>query len=185
MSDIRGLVIQSRLEYLEKIAGNDTYNLVLQQLSEPVRQAVGEQVFPTNLYPFHLLRDLDSAIGSSIEKPLETVFREIGNNYAIIILDRYFFNYVKSQNPQNFLAQMGNLYHYLWNFGKYTYEKVDNNSTKIKLDYDEDIHKPYCWFIQEFLKKGVELCGGKSVELTEMDCEAEDNKTCVYRLSWL
>ena len=57
MSDIRGLIIQSRLEYIENIAESNTYGQVMQKLSEPARQAIGEQVFLTNLYPFYLLNE--------------------------------------------------------------------------------------------------------------------------------
>ncbi len=184
MSDILGIVIQSRLDYVEKTAGSSVLNQVLQKLSEPVRQAVGEQVFLTNLYPFHLLRDLDMAIGESLDKPLEVIFRETGSAFADSILDRYFYNYVEARNPQKFLAQIKNLYPYLWKFGRYSYRKENNGSAVVRFEYDEDIHKPYCWFMQEFLKRGVEICGAESVRLTEKECEAEDGEACVYHLQW-
>ena len=76
---------------MEKINNKDAYNQILKRLSEPVRNAVGEQVFMSNLYPFHLLKDLDLAIGESFKKPLESIFKDIGENYAILILDRLSF----------------------------------------------------------------------------------------------
>ncbi len=184
MSDIRGLVIQSRLDYMEKTLDSKAYNHILQKLSESARQAVGEQVFLTNLYPFHLLRDLDVTIGESINQPLETIFREIGKRYAYSMVDRYFFNYIESKDPQKFLAQVEKLYPHLWNFGIYTYKKSNNHHATVQFDYDEDIHKTYCWFMQEFLKTGVEICGGKNVELEEPECEAEDGESCIYQIKW-
>ncbi|HFE63214.1 MAG TPA: TIGR02265 family protein [Caldithrix sp.] len=184
MSDIRGLIIQSRLDYIEAKDGGKTYNKVFQKLSEPVRQSVGEQVFPTNLYPFHQLRDLDLAIGESIDQPLESIFREIGSQFAQKTLDRYFFNYLESQDPQKFLAQIDKLYGYLWSFGEYSYQKNKANSASVRFDYDEDIHKTYCWFMQQFLIKGVEMCGGVDVKLDEKECEAEGGGSCTYRISW-
>ena len=184
MSDILGIVIQSRLDYLEKAGGNGVLNEVLQKLSESVRQAVGEQVFLTNLYPFHLLRELDLAIGESLNKPMETIFREIGSGFADTVLDRYFYNYVDARNPHKFLAQIKNLYPYLWRFGTYSYRKENAGKALLRFEYDEDIHKPYCWFMQEFLKKGVEICGSTGVQLAEKECEAENGDACVYQLQW-
>jgi uncharacterized protein (TIGR02265 family) len=184
MSDIRGLIIQSRLDYLEKIGGNSHFQNVLSKLNESARQTISEQVFITNLYPFSLLKELDTVIGESLDKPVETIFREIGTQYAEVILDRYFYNYIEAQNPQKFLAQIKNLYPYLWNFGKYSYQKVEPTRALVHFDYDEDIHKPYCWFTQALLIRGVEICGGKNVQLTESECEAEDGEACVYHISW-
>lgn len=184
MSDIRGLVIQSRLSYLEKLSDNSKYQQVLQKLSKPVRNTIGEQVFLTNLYSFNLLKDLDIAIGETLKAPLESIFREIGAEYALLILDRYFYNYIHTKDSQKFLAQIGNLYPFLWNFGSYSYQKTDNNRATLKFEYDEDLHKPYCWFMQSFLQKGVEICGGKDVQLKEQECVSEDGASCIYLLSW-
>ncbi len=184
MSDIRGLVIQSRLDYLEKLPGSGVLKQVLQNLPDPVRQAVGEQVFLTNLYPFNVLRNLDDAIGDALETPPEQLFREIGRQFASLILDRYFYNYMQEKNPNGFLAQIDRLYPHLFQFGKYTYQKSDKLSANIHLEYDEDIHKSYCWFVQEFLVRGVEICGGTSVILAEKACEAEDADACQYSIGW-
>ncbi len=184
MSDIRGLVIQSRLEYIENMENGNIHAKVLQKLSDPARNAVGEQVFLTNLYPFHLLKDLDEAIGESLDVSLESIFRDIGQRTAPVVLDRYFFNYIQDHNPHGFLAQLARLYPYLWNFGKYFYSKSDNGNATVQLTYDEDIHKPYCWFMQALLKKGVEICGAQNAALQEVQCEAEDGESCLYHLSW-
>ena len=184
MSDIKGLVIQSRLDYLENHDDQRLWKTVLQKLSEPTRQAVGEQVFLTNLYPFRILKELDTVLGENLDQPLEKVFRDIGEHFAVTILDRYFYNYIEMQDPQAFLAQIRNLYPYLWNFGQYFYQKSDNHSASVRFEYDEDIHKPYCWFTQAFLKKGIEICGGKAVALQEETCGAEDGEACSYVLTW-
>lgn len=184
MSDVRGLVIQSRLDYVEKISDNSTFQHLMQKLSETARQAIGEQVFPTNLYPFYLLQELDTAIGESISKSLEDIFQDVGKHYASVILDRYFYNYMESHSVQKFLAQMEKLYIYLWNFGSYSYHKSKNHSATVKMDYDEDIHKPYCWFMQSFLEEGIRMCGGKRARIEEEECMTEGGQPCVYHLSW-
>jgi uncharacterized protein (TIGR02265 family) len=184
MSDIRGLVIQSRLSYLEKLNDPSKFQQVLQKLSEPVRNAIGEQVFMTNLYSFAMLKDLDMAIGESLKIPLESIFSEIGKSYAALILDRYFFNYIQEKDPQRFLAQIERLYPSLWYFGQYTYKKNGEKSVTIRFDYDEDLHKPYCWFIQAFLSKGIEICGGKDVKISEKECVSEDGESCLYGIKW-
>ncbi len=184
MSDIKGLVIQSRLDYLEKYKGRQVYQQVMQKLPDPVRQAIGEQVFPTNMYSYYLLRDLDNAIGESIDESLEAIFRDIGEKYAALVLDRYFYNYVEARDVQEYLAHLQRLYGQLWDFGTYTCRKTGDTANEVRFEYDEDIHKSYCWFMQGFLKRGVEICGGTSVMLEDVECEAENGEACIYRLQW-
>ena len=184
MSEIRGIVIQSRMDYLEKKTNEAIYKEVMNRLSDKARQAIGEQIFLTNLYSFEILKELDRVIVEAIGKPAEEIFRDIGKYFAAIIVDSYFYNYVEAKNPQKFLAQISNLFPHLWQFGKYYYKKSSNNSAVVKFEYDEDIHKPYCWFTQEFLKNGLVMCSAKNVRLNEKECEAENGNACVYELSW-
>jgi uncharacterized protein (TIGR02265 family) len=184
MSDIRGLIIQSRLDYIENQENGAKYQEVFQKLSESVRQAIGEQVFLTNLYSFHLLKEIDAVLGEVTKMPLESLFIEIGQQSTPLMLDRYFYNYMQNKDPHGFLAQIARLYPHLCHFGKYTFAKTGETKAEITFDYDEDIHKPYCWFIQAILRHGIELCGGKSVVLKEKQCEAEDDECCQYQISW-
>lgn len=184
MSDIRGLIIQSRLDYIENQENGAKYQQVFQKLSEPVRHAIGEQVFLTNLYSFHILKEIDSVLGEATKMSLESLFIEIGEQSAPLLLDRYFYNYIQNQNPHGFLAQIGRLYSHLCHFGNYSYSKTGESKADISFDYDEDIHKPHCWFIQKILVKGIEICGGKSVVLKENQCVAEDGESCRYQISW-
>ena len=115
---------------------------------------------------------------------MKELFKEIGSKTALIMMDRYFFTYMQQKNPQGLLAQIERVYPYIWDFGKYSYEKAGNTKADIKFDYDEDIHKSYCWFIQSFLESSVNLCGGKSVKIDEVECEAEDGESCRYSITW-
>ncbi len=184
MSEIRGLMINSRIDYLESLPDSGIYQRVMQRLPEAVRQNIGEQIFLTNMYPFQVLKELDAAIAEVLNSPLESIFRDIGKRSATRAVDQYFFNYIQSRQPQGFLAQIGNLYPHLCNFGEYFYQKSDQNSARIKLSYNEDIHKAYCWFVQSFLQNGVDMCGGKEVILKEVECEADDGESCRYEIHW-
>jgi hypothetical protein len=160
MSDIRGIIIQSRLDFLENHPDTNLSQQVIQKLGEPAKQAIGEQVFLTNLYPFHLLKDLDSAIVESFDISLKELFKEIGSKTALVMMDRYFFTYIQQKNPQGLLAQIERVYPYVWDFGKYSYNKSGNTEASIKFDYDEDIHKSYCLFIQFFFGEQCEYMWG-------------------------
>ncbi|GAB4336291.1 MAG: hypothetical protein Kow0037_17340 [Calditrichia bacterium] len=184
MSEIRGLVLESRVEYVETRHGRNVWVNIVKSLPEPIGQAVGEQVFISNLYPFYLLKELDNAIGEVIQEPLEKLFKEIGAFHAGKIMDRYFFNYLDKRNPAGMLRQIKNLYGTLWNIGTCEVEENDSKNFTLSFHYKEDIYKSYCWFMQGFLSTSVEMCGGKAVRLSEGKCGAMDEDVCEYHLQW-
>jgi len=186
MSEIRGIILQSRFEYLEEKIGHQAIKKLLEKLSPASKQIIEEQIFPVNKYPFQLLKDIDEVIPQIISEPLEKIFRDIGTNYSPKIVDKYFYNFIESQNPGGFLCHIEKLYFYLWDFGQYDCTSVGNNpnSFQIDLEYEIDIHKPYCWFMQELLKRGTEICGASSPALSELKCAAENADKCLYQIKW-
>ncbi len=186
MSEIRGLILQSRFEFLEEKIGSQAIRLLLEKLSPASKQIIEEQIFPVNKYPFQLLKEIDSVIPQIISEPLEKIFRDMGKYFSPIIVDKYFYNYIESRNPAGFLHHMEKLYFYLWDFGQYncTPSAKNNNEYDVHLNYEIDIHKPYCWFMQAFLTQGVEICGASNVTLKEIKCEAENDEECLYRIKW-
>jgi uncharacterized protein (TIGR02265 family) len=172
------------MDYLEIADKNQLQKKILNALPESTRLAIGEQIFLTNLYPFYFLKELDQTINDIIDKPSDEIFKDIGKHFALNILDKYFFNYIESKNPVKFLAQIGNLYTHLWNFGKYTLDKSEDDILRISFEYDGDIYKEYCLFLREFLKTGIELCGGKEVEIDEKECQAEECSACRFEIKW-
>lgn len=184
MSEIRGLIIQSRMDYLESIAKNHFYKQVFKKLPEPTQHVIGEQIFLTNMYPFHFLKEIDTIIAKTVNKSQKEIFKEMGELFSQKFLDRYFFNYLESQTPQKFLAQLANLYAYLWNLGKYNYQKISDRGALVNFRGEEKVYKDYCLFLGAFLKKGIELCGGKNVQIIEKDCGNEECPACGFEVTW-
>ncbi|NOX38273.1 MAG: TIGR02265 family protein [Calditrichaeota bacterium] len=184
MRDVRGLVLLSRIEFLENELDGNAMKQLADMLSPQTREMVTEQIFPVNRYPFSVLKEIDQVIPQLVSLPLEELFRKIGTHFAPIIVDRYFYNYMVAHQPDKFLVQFKNLYLHLWGFGEYAYDFQDRHRVTLSFEYEEDIHKPYCWFVQAFFTESIQLCGGKQVVLNEMECDAENGERCVYKINW-
>lgn len=184
MNDIQGVVLLSRFEYLEKKLGAQAVSQLVKKLPEHLQHSVQEQIFPVNRYPFQLVQEIDALIPQLIAEPLEQIFREIGTMFAQNLIEKYFFNYLESKDPAKLISQIGNLYGYLWGFGQYHVVSLKNGEARVDYIYEMDIHKPYCWFTQEFLIKGLQMCCGSSVSITELMCAAETEDRCSYKLIW-
>ncbi len=186
MKNIKGLIIQLRLEYLENKLGPDAFKKFVHSLSPPTQEILRSPVLPSSTYSFSILKEIDEKLPQVIDKPLETLFREIGAFAAPIIVDRYFYNYISTQDVERFLIQFQRLYPILWGFGNVDGEKDPDNTSAFQLIfvYEQDIHKPYCWSMQSFLETAVQLVGSKKAHLIEKECDAENGDKCWYHIQW-
>ncbi len=184
MRDVRGLILLSRYDFLESELDGNALKQLSEMLSPRTREMVTEQIFPVNRYPFSVLKEIDQIIPQMVSLPLEKLFRQIGKNFAAVIVDRYFYNYRVAHQPDKFLVQFKNLYHHLWGVGAFEYNFQDRNHVTLTFEYEEDIHKPYCWFLQEFFRESIRLCGATEVWLKELECDAENGEKCRYKISW-
>ncbi len=185
MKNIKGLIIQLRMEFLEERIGVDAIKGFLGLLSMPAQEILRSPVLPSSGYSFSILRELDEKLPQVIDMPLENLFREIGNYSAPKIVDRYFYNYVENRQPARFLEQFQRLYPILWGFGSVqVFPAEDEGGYYVQFFYEQDIHKPYCWFMQNVLTRSISIVGGESVVLNEKECDAENGEKCWYHIRW-
>ena len=185
MKNIKGLIIQLRMEFLEEQIGGEAIKGILSLLSMPAQEILRSPVLPSSGYSFSILRELDEKLPQVIDRPLENLFRDIGSYAAPKIVDRYFYNYVENRLPSRFLEQFQRLYPILWGFGNVQVFPDDGGEGyMVQFFYEQDIHKPYCWFMQNLLTQSITIVGGKSVALIEKECDAENGEKCWYHIRW-
>ncbi|GEM_PF-2330066 len=184
MNGIRGLVFHSRFDYIKKHFEPATLKALADQLSSQTRHFIFDQVFPVNNYPFQYLEELDTQLANISSQPDAQLFSEIGQEFARIILDRYFFNYVEAREPARFLAQFEKLYPELWGLGEIRVELENDHRAQITFEYEEPVHPPYQIFIEAFLKTAIEICGGKGVKINPISQPAPNNGHYAYILEW-
>ncbi len=186
MKTIKGLIVQLRLDYLEEHLDPEGYKRFLGALSPHTQEVLKTPVPPSNSYSFSIIQEIDEKLPQFIDLPLEALFRDIGRHAAPKIVDRYFYNYVETREAKKFLEQFQRLYPILWGFGTVTAKAVDSHPVvfDIQFFYDQDIHKPYCWFMQSFLESALSLFEKDHIQLTEKECDAENGDKCWYRIQW-
>jgi uncharacterized protein (TIGR02265 family) len=184
MSSIRGVVFHSRFDYIHKHLDTAVFKRAGDKLSPQAKQVIFDQIFMVNKYPFAVLKEMDRILPEVSPLPGEDLFREIGQEFAYTILDRYFFNYIEAHKPHKFLAQLQKLYGNLWDFGQYEVRAEENQKAQITLSYEEEVYPEYTWFMEEFFKTGVEICNGKNVTLKRISDNSSNEEGQVYSISW-
>lgn len=184
MGHIRGLVFHSRLDYIKQNLDFNARKALKSYLSPQADHLFSEQIFPVNLYQFRFLKELDEALAQVSSEPPPSLFEQIGQRFAAVITDRYFFNYIQQHQAQKFLKQFQLLYKQLWGFGEYEVHFEENGSAHLFFQYSVTIYAHYETFMEAFLKTSLEICGARKVQLKSQECNHDSEDCRTYLMEW-
>ena len=183
MTQVKGLVLLSRFDYLDHKKGLTVLKEFLKKISTPENNFVRQPVDAAHFYPDTILVTIDEILLKEyLDNDIEE-FRRIGEWNARNLLDKFFNLYVKEASPLGFLEQFARLRDALIGSGTMTIFVEDEHKILITMDYGQAIPRSVCLSEQGFISTGLELCGAKNVRIKELCCASEDNNLeCQYRI---
>ncbi len=181
MPSIRGLVLMSRLEYLEKKYGAEEYREFLKKISTDEINFLCQPLDGALIYPDSLLATIDQILlHDYLNNDIEE-FKSLGKWGAENFMFRFFSQYVDEAEPLNFLSQYRRLRDYLIGSGEMKIHPIDNKHLTFSIDYGQQIPKSVCLSEQGFIEGGMEQCGAENVRIVETACASEsENFTCQF-----
>jgi len=185
MPTIKGLVLMSRFEYLEKMKGSDALKEFLRKISTESENYVRQTINGASNYHESTLTRIDEILlvdyfGNEIDE-----FRKLGIWNAKNLMDRYFNLYMHEKQPIEFLKQYVRLRDSLIGSGEMNILEIKPNKLSIMVDYGQNIPRSVCLSEQGFVEKGMNLCGAKNIKINEETCAAlSDNFICKYQISF-
>ena len=184
MSQVKGLVLLSRFDYLEKKEGPAVLREFLIKISTDETNFTRQPVDGANLYSESLLGQVDQLLLESYFNN-EEEFRQLGEWNAQNLIDRFFNLYMEEKKPVDFLDQYARLRDLLIGAGIMNVSVKTNRAISVIIDYGQNIPKSVCLSEQGFITGAMKLCGAKKVKIDESDCAASgDSFTCRFDISY-
>jgi hypothetical protein len=185
MSQIKGLVLLSRFDYLDYKKGLNTLKEFLKKISTPEANFVRQPVIGANFYPENILVKVDDVLLNEYFAGDVEEFRIMGAWTAHGIISRYFNIYLEEHKPLDFLAQFARLRDALVGSGDMTVTVHGTNSADVTIDYGQPVPRSICLSEQGFIAEGLRLCGAKEV-LVEVVSSAADGQALEskYKISF-
>jgi predicted hydrocarbon binding protein len=183
MPSIRGLVLMSRLEYIEKKYGAEEYRDFLKKISTEEINFLRQPLDGAFIYPDSILLTIDRIMLEEYLNNDLQAFKELGKWGAENFMYRYFSLYVDLHQPVEFLEQYARLREYLIGSGVMNVHVIDQNHLELSIDYGQRIPKSVCLSEQGFIEGGMELCSGTNISFKESLCASEsDNFVCRFKV---
>jgi hypothetical protein len=178
MAHVKGLVLLSRFEYLEKVQGPAVFRDFLKKIGTEETDFLRQPVDGANLYSESLLTKVDQLLLDDYFNQKQEEFQKLGEWNARNLIDRFFNLYMEDRNPIGFLEQYARLRGLLIGSGVMTIIEKAQNNIHVTIDYGQNIPKSVCLSEQGFIYGAMELCGAKKIKIGETECAASQESMC-------
>jgi uncharacterized protein (TIGR02265 family) len=182
--EIKGLILQSRKDFVIDNFGEGAWERVLAVLPQDDRSQLGELILAAKWYPFEVGERLDRAIVDVLGEGDEKVFEEIGAKSAQRSLMKVHKSFLTPGDPQAFLEKADVIYKFYYDTGRREYERTGESSGVLVTHDAKTFSVPDCLTVIGWYRQALRMCGARDVDIVEEECRARGGSCCRYRLTW-
>ncbi len=185
-ANIKGTLLIARMKYL-RARGAEESERVLRRLSAADQQALRGMLLPSSWYPAGLLLRLEMTTAAILSRGnRKQLFLDMGRFSADTNLGPSGVQrpYVKEGDPHYLLRNVPRMYSAQHSGGVRRYEEIGPKEATILTVAGEEPNAEDCLTAIGWLKRAIELSGGKIVTVEETSCRANGAGSCAYACRW-
>jgi len=179
---VQGSLIKSRILYVHVNYGAGALKRVLNSLPEQTRQLLST-IYIGEWYPLSVLVKLDRTIVEVLTSGDEKAYEDLGVFSADLNLSGAYEPLVH-QDIHEFLQLTAVLHKQYQDFGEAQYIRLGETGALLQYRYAQLPPEFYCRSGLGYIRRAVELCGGKGVAVRMTACRRKGDPICEFRIEW-
>jgi hypothetical protein len=184
---VKGTLVISRMKYL-RARGEEDCERVLRRLPVADQQVLRGMLLPSSWYEANLVVRLETTIVALLARgERRELFLDMGRFSADTNLGANGVQrpYLKVGDPHYLLRNVPRMYAAQHAGGVRTYEQLELKAAAIRTLEGEEPNAEDCLTAVGWLKRAVELAGGKVVTVEEKTCRGRGGACCEYVCRWI
>ncbi len=181
MSGIKGIVLLTRLNYVETHFGKDGLKEFLNKLNVTKESPLFQPIIISNDYSEDLILQIDRILLTEYFDNDVQKFVELGNWNAQRLVPTYFQIYIDEKNPGGFIEQNAILRPYLIGLGEMLVSAIEPNQYLVRINYGQPYPESVRLSELGFLEEGIRMCSGQNVKSS---VEEKDETSVEYNIQW-
>jgi hypothetical protein len=185
---VKGALLLARMSYVRGM-GPMTANRILERIPQLDRELLeGLLVYPAFWYPTEVLRRLDDAVAETLANgDRASILVDVGHFSA----DQNFgptgalHTWVREDDPHALLREIPRIQASLFGSGEHSYERLGDGSAIVRALEGDGHEGDACLTTVGWLRRAIELCGGRDVQVSETRCLAHGEACCEFRCEWV
>jgi uncharacterized protein (TIGR02265 family) len=183
---VKGALVIARMKYL-RARGGDACERVLRRMSASDQAALRGMLLPSSWYPADLLVRLEmTAVALLARGERRGLFLDMGRFTADAHLGPGGVHraYLGQGDPHALLRNVPRMYAAQHAGGVRTYERLEPKAAAIRTHEGESPNAEDCFTAVGWLKRAVEIAGGRIVTVEETRCRGRGADACEYVCRW-
>ena len=183
---VKGTLVISRMKYL-RARGDDACERVLRRMAAADQQVLRGMLLPSSWYPADLVVRLEMTIVALLAKgERRELFLDMGRFTADTNLGTNGVQrpYLKEGEPHYLLSNVPRMYAAQHAGGVRTYQQLEPRAAAIRTVAGEEPNAEDCLTAVGWLRRAIELSGGKIVTVDETSCRSRGASCCEYVCRW-
>lgn len=184
--NVKGTLLIARMKYMRARGEEDTER-VLRRMSSADQQVLRGMLLPSSWYPADLLIRLEMTAAAILSRgDRKQLFLDMGRFTADTNLGPSGIQrpYLKDGDPHYLLRNVPRMYSAQHKNGVRSYEQAGPKGAVIRTVSGEETSADDCLTTIGWLKRAIELSGGKIVTVEETRCRARHADACEYVCRW-
>jgi hypothetical protein len=180
---VKGLVLKSRIDYLRKFFGRDSWDRVLAVLSPGTRAALQDGVLASSWYPISAYVEMLSTIDLMFGKGDLALCRDMGRYSAQSALSGVYqsCNRGKDVSFVNRTAPM--IWKQYYDSGEMTTESEGRGRAIVRVRGFAKPHAALCLGTLGWLEGANKIWGIRDVKVEEVSCQARGQECCAFMVT--
>jgi len=184
--NVKGTLVIARMKYLQA-QGPEASERVLRRLAQADQAVLRGMLLPSTWYPADLFLRLElTAAAVLAHGDRRALFLDMGRFSADTNLGPSGVQrpYLRGGDPQFLLRHVPRMYASQHSSGTRTYEQTSSRSATIRTLDGEEPDAEDCLTAIGWLRRAIELSGGRAVTVDETLCRAKGAACCEYVCRW-
>ena len=186
--NVKGTLIIARMKYL-RAQGQEAAERVLRRMTQADQQILRGMLLPSTWYPADLLMRFELTIAAVLAKgDRRALFVDMGHFSADTNLGPTGTQrpYLREGDPHFLLRNVPRMYASQHSGGTRTYEQTGAKSAVVRtIEAGGEVNADDCLTAVGWLRRAIELSGGRSVSVDETRCRTKGAPCCEYVCNWL
>ncbi len=184
---VKGTLLISRMKYL-RAQGTEATERVLKRLAQADQGVLRGMLLPSSWYSADLMQRFEMTIAAVLARgDRRALFLDMGQFSADTHLSENGIQraYVRRDDPHFLLRNVPRMYSAQHSDGTTrSYEQTGLRSAVLRTVAGEPPHAEDCLTAVGWLRRAIELSGGRAVQVDEARCRANGAECCEFHCTW-